>query len=366
MGDEFEDLAIEYENNHKININIDFNKKNNSNYEKLIFNTLYKFYNFENNFKLKTESKCQIITSNLKLNIFIIGKKKSGKKFFSLLVKNYYNNKKISLNYKLNNDKLNEFNDFNDASLIFYITNYFNYKDYLKISKIKQYLNNNNNLAQIIIIHNLYQSFDQIYLLKYINQYKYIFKKYDFDIESLYKECNIYLDKDLNFHLIFNNFNDELLFKNNIKCLNFLLESIQENNNLIKRLSNNNNNKNNEIKKDSSFIKYFLNFDENYFSINLLLHYSQKFFEKNKINIETKLNTEANIIYFYISGKFENKTNHFSKIIFKSKKEEDFKLKISKNYNSIRIINFTPQISYENGIVSIKYEIFKNNLITFK
>ena len=57
MGDEFEDLAIEYENNHKININIDFNKKNNSNYEKLIFNTLYKFYNFENNFKLKTESK---------------------------------------------------------------------------------------------------------------------------------------------------------------------------------------------------------------------------------------------------------------------------------------------------------------------
>ena len=181
----------------------------------------------------------------------------------------------------------------------------------------------------------------------------------------MYKECNIYLDKDLNFHLIFNNFNDELLFKNNFKCLTFLLESIQENN-FIKPLNNNNNNKNKKIKKDSSFIKYFLNFDENYFSINLLLHYSKNFFENNKINIETKLNKETNIIYFYISGKFENKKNYFSKIIFESKKGKDFKLKISKNYNSIRIINFNPQISYKNGIVSIKYEIFKNNLITFK
>ena len=366
MSDEIVDLGFEYENNHKINVVLKKNK-NNFNYEKLIFNTLYNIYNFENNFKLNHEIKSKKKTSDSKLNIFIIGKKNSGKSFFVLLIKNYHNNKNISLNFKFNDGKLNEFNEFHDASLILYITNYFNYKDYLKISKIKQYLNNNNILAQLIIIHNLYQSFDQIFLLKYINQFKYIFKKYDFDIESLYKECYIYLDKDLNYHLIFNNFNDELLFKNNFKCLTFLLETIQENN-FIKPLNNinNNNNKNKEIKKDSSFIKYFLNFDENYFSINLLLHYSKNFFEKNKINIETKLNKETNIIYFYISGKFENKKNYFSKIIFESKKGKDFKLKISKNYNSIRIINFTPQINYENGIVSIKYEIFKNNLITFK
>jgi len=360
---EFVDLEKEQKNNNEISDDLN-NKKNNQlnfDYQKLIFNTLYNNYYLKNNFILKSEN--EIINSDLYLNIFIIGKKNSGKKFFTFLIKNNYNNKKINLNFKNINYYDCNLNEFKNASLILYITNYFDFKDKIKISKIKQYLNNNNILTEIIIIHNLYQTFDQIYLLKYINQFKYIFKKYDFDIESLYKECYIYLDNDLNYNLILNNFNDELLNENNFKCLSFLLESIQENNNINNNFKSLNNNKNLEIKKDSSFINYHLNFEENYFTINLLLHYSKKFFEENKINIETKLNKDSNIIDFYVSGKFENKNEYFSKLIHKSKKE-NFEIKFSKNYNLIRIINFTPQISFANGVVSIKYEIFNNNLIT--
>jgi hypothetical protein len=312
-------------------------------------------YNINNN--ISSYDKNELI------RVLIIGPRKSGKKFLLNKIANKFNQNFEKNNFLYFEDILIKIFDSNkddlnkeifNSSIIIYITNNYtfqNQEELLQIKKSKYYNIN----TKIIIIHNIYIQFLFTKIQKY---YENIFKSTNKNYFNKINDSDIFnkfFDNDGFLHLILGDFeskDEDVLLNQNDLALNVLYDIINYYYYYKIYL-----NDFSLMKKQSKFYPdYFYGIKNNKFFINVINHYNQN------LKIEAKFDNKS-IIEFTIKCVEEKKISYFKKT-FKNKINEDkYEINFSVYYKDYPIINFKPEQTFKNGMVSFTFQILeiKNN-----
>jgi len=204
---------------------------------------------------------------------------------------------------------------------------------------------NNNTIELIIDIIN--DNIDFINKIDLINFY--------FNRENNINNNNIISNKSINNMNNINNINNNI---NNINNINNNINNINNINNNINNNNNNNINNDEYLKTYKELPRIIYKKEENYFLIIIFIHSSESSIEVNTILKEESI---INIKIFISNIK---KKNYFKKTLKKNIKENNnISYELNFHYRFLQIINFNPEIEQKNGIILIKYNLFKNSLI---